>query len=138
MKKPYSGQCLCGAVHIEATGDPVAELHCQCKHCRLRSGTGHSSFVVFAGPEAVKIDGETKNWSVTADSGNEKHQAFCPECGTPTHMTFPANPGVTAISPGLLDAPEQFAPKFVTYTSRALSWDTLDPALTKFDKLPTG
>jgi hypothetical protein len=138
MSKIHSGQCACGAVRIEATGDPVAELHCQCRQCQLRSGTGHSSFVVFAGQEAVKIEGETRNWSVIADSGNEKHQAFCPACGTPTHVTFPANPGVTAISPVLLDRPERFAPKIVTYASRALAWDGLDPALTRFDEMPNG
>lgn len=138
MTKTYSGQCACGAVRIEAKDNPVAELHCQCRHCQLRSGTGHSSFMVFDDPTAVKISGETRSWSVVADSGSEKHQAFCPNCGTPTHVTFPANPGILAISPGLLDKPDQFAPKFVTYASRALPWDDLDPALTRFDKLPTG
>ena len=49
MANTYTGGCTCGAIRYEATGDPVAELHCQCQHCRSRSGTGHSSFVVFAG-----------------------------------------------------------------------------------------
>lgn len=136
MTMSYSGQCACGAVRIRATGDPVAELHCQCRHCQLRSGTGHSSYMVFDAPRAVTIDGETRSWSITADSGKEKRQAFCPDCGTPTHITFPANPGIIAISPSLLDSPDRFAPAFVTYASRALPWDDLDPALTKFDKLP--
>ncbi|MEW5421233.1 GFA family protein [Amorphus sp. 3PC139-8] len=138
MSTIRTGRCACGAVRIEARGDPVAELHCQCRHCQLRSGTGHSSFLVFAGPEAVELNGETRSWSVTADSGNEKYQAFCPDCGTPTHMTFPANPDVTAISAALLDSPDQFAPKFVTYAGRALPWDSLDPVLARFDQMPKG
>ena len=138
MTTPYIGRCACGAVSIEATGNPVAELHCQCRHCQLRSGTGHSSFVVFSGADALRIDGETKAFSTTGDSGNEKLQAFCPICGTPTHVTFPANPAITAVAPALLDAPERFTPGFVTYASRALPWDPLDPALTRFDTMPTG
>lgn len=86
----------------------------------------------------MKIEGETRSWSVTADSGNEKHQAFCPDCGTPTHVTFPASPGVTAISAALLDSSDRFAPTFVTYASRALPWDGLDPALPRFDEMPNG
>lgn len=136
MSTINSGQCACGAVRIQAAGTPVAELHCQCRQCQLRSGTGHSSYMVFA--EAVKIDGATSSWSVTADSGNEKLHAFCPDCGTPTHVTFPAKPGVTAISAALLDSADRFAPKFVTYTSRALPWDRLDPVLTRFDEMPNG
>lgn len=137
MSNIHTGQCACGAVRIQATGDPVAELHCQCRHCQLRSGTGHSSFAVFAGPETVRIKGDTRGWSVTADSGNKKHQAFCPDCGTPTHVTFPASPGVMAISPALLDSADQFAPKLVTYAISALPWDSLDPALTRYDEMPT-
>jgi len=57
-------------------------------------------------------------------------------CGTPTHVTFPANPDVTAVSPVLLDGPEQFAPGIVTYASRAPAWDRLDPQLTRFDEMP--
>lgn len=136
MEKIYTGQCACGAVRIEATGDPVAELHCQCKDCQRRSGTGHSSFIVFANAAGGIIDGETKSWSVLAESGNEKLQAFCPTCGTPTHVTFPTIPGITAISAGLLDRPEEFAPKFVTFSGRALPWDHLAPGMTKFEKLP--
>ncbi|MBO6814236.1 MAG: GFA family protein [Rhizobiaceae bacterium] len=137
MTRKYTGQCACGTVRIEAVGEPVAELHCQCRHCQLRSGTGHSSFLVFDKPGTVKIDGETRNWTVVADSGNEKHQAFCPDCGTPTHVTFAASPDVTAISPSLLDRPGQFMPKLVTYASSAVPWDAQEPLLARFDKLPT-
>ncbi|MDQ0313752.1 GFA family protein [Amorphus orientalis] len=138
MTNTYSGQCACKAVRITAKGDPVAELHCQCTHCQLRSGTGHSSFIVFAGEDAVTTSGEVRSWSVIADSGNEKHHTFCPRCGTPIHVTSPANPGITAISAVLLDKADRFAPTFVAYASRGLPWDTLDPTLTRFDKAAAG
>lgn len=131
-----TGGCACGAIRYEAKGDPVAELHCQCKHCQMRSGTGHSSYMVFAGPDAVTVEGTPKIWSVIGDSGNEKRHAFCPECGTPTYVTFPENPDVTAIHAGSLDSPEAFKPRFGTYGCRALPWDALDPALKVFDKGP--
>ncbi|CAM5336082.1 hypothetical protein ATER59S_00045 [Aquamicrobium terrae] len=134
MSKIHEGGCACGAIRYEAKDEPVAEVHCQCKHCQARSGTGHSSYAVFAGPDAVTIQGEPKIWSVTGDSGYEKHHAFCANCGTPIHVTFAGNPAITAIHVGSLDRPEAFKPGFVTYGSRAQPWDTLDPTLRVFDK----
>ena len=137
MTETYTGGCTCGAVRYEAKGDPVAELHCQCRHCRSRSGTGHSSYVVFSGEGAVTVSGKPRTFSMTADSGAEKLHAFCPDCGAPTHVTFPASPGLTAIHPGGLDAPERFHPAFVTYGSRGLAWDAMAGNVKVFEKLPT-
>lgn len=135
-QKTYSGGCACRAIRYEATGDPVAELHCQCRHCQMRSGTGHSSYAVFAGANAVTVTGEPQIWRTTGDSGNEKRHAFCGTCGTPTHVTFAANPDIMAIHPGSLDEPSRFQPTLMTYGIRGLDWDRYDPALTIFEKGP--
>ena len=45
---------------------------------------------------------------------------------------------MVAIHPGSLDDPSLFAPQFVTYASRAQSWDSMDAALQKFATMPTG
>lgn len=132
----YAGGCACGAVRYLAKGLPVAELHCQCLHCQKRSGTGHASYIVFAGPDVVSITGRVKTWRVAGDSGNEKSHSFCPTCGTPTHVTFAASPDVTAILPGSLDDPTTFHPSFVTYGCHALEWDLQDPALTIMERGP--
>ena len=44
MSAPYTGGCACGAVRYEATAEPVFSNHCQCRDCRMRSGTGHGSY----------------------------------------------------------------------------------------------
>ena len=71
-----------------------------------------------------------------ADSGNEKIQAFCPTCGTPVYVTFVAMPEVTAINATSLDDPGQFNPQAVTYTVRGHTWDTIDPVLQPFKRMP--
>lgn len=136
MSESHSGGCACGAIRYEAIGAPVAQVHCQCRHCQLRSGTGHSSYMVFAGAEAVNVSGETKNWMIAGDSGNMKAHAFCPTCGTPVFVTFPSAPQITALHAGSLDDPGRFAPEAVTYTSMALSWDLQDAALAAFERMP--
>lgn len=134
--KTYPGGCACGAVRYVAIGEPVAELHCQCVHCRMRSGTGHSSYLVFAGAGTTTVTGEPTTWRVAGDSGAVKIHAFCPTCGTPTHLTFANNPEVTAIHAGSLDAPGDFHPSIVTYGSRGLAWDRPDASLTVFETGP--
>jgi hypothetical protein len=71
-----------------------------------------------------------------ADSGNEKAYAFCPTCGTPLHVTFVATPDVIAIAAGSLDDPGRFKPQMLTYGVRGHGWDTMDSALTKYERMP--
>ncbi|QDL94380.1 GFA family protein (plasmid) [Paroceanicella profunda] len=133
-----TGGCACGALRYTAAGAPVAALHCQCRHCRMRSGTGHSSYLVFAGEGAVRLTGTPRTWRVAGDSGAEKIHAFCPTCGTPTHVHFAAQPGITAVHAGSLDAPEAFRPTLRTYAVRAMEWDWQDPALSALPEGPPG
>ncbi|MDB5657766.1 MAG: aldehyde-activating protein [Cypionkella sp.] len=137
MTQTYTGGCACRSIRYEHSGATVAELLCQCQHCRQRSGTGHSAYLVFTNRAEMAMTGEVKIWSVAGDSGNEKHHAFCPTCGTPVFVTFPAAPNLIAIHPGSLDDPSPFAPQFVTYNMRGQVWDTLPPTLTTFEKMPT-
>lgn len=136
MSSKYTGGCACGAIRYEATISPVVENHCQCRHCQMRSGTGHSSYLVFAGEDAVTIQGEASTWAIAGDSGNNKNHAFCPTCGTSVYLTFAAMPGVTAIHAGSLDDPALFAPTIVTYRKSGHAWDQHDPNLTVFEKMP--
>ena len=138
MTEVHIGGCACGAIRYSASGALAAQLHCQCGQCRKRSGTGHGSFLAFVGEGAVEITGTPSTWSETADSGNEKLHHFCGTCGAPVAVTFPANPAVTALHAGSLDAPEGFAPGFITYTGKAMPWDRMDQALTGFTGMPTG
>ena len=138
MTRPYTGGCACGAIRYEARDEPVVEIHCQCRDCQKRSGTGHSSYLTFAQRAAVKIDGRAAEWRVAGDSGNEKIHAFCPTCGSPVYLTFAANPEPIAVHAASLDEPERFRPQLVTYSVRAHAWDRIDPSLQSFEKMPPG
>ena len=138
MSAPYTGGCACGAVRYEATAEPVFSNHCQCRDCRMRSGTGHGSYLTFAMRAAVRITGNASAWRVAGDSGNAKSHCFCPVCGTPVYLTFAAMPEAIAVHAGSLDDPERFRPTVVTYGIRALAWDRMDPALTTFERMPDG
>lgn len=132
----YSGGCACGAVRYATRSEPDFQNHCQCGDCQKRSGTGHGSYLSFTGRADIEIAGETSQWRVTADSGNDKLHAFCPNCGTPVYLTFVAMPDVIAIHAASLDDPSAFVPQAVTYGVRGHGWDAVDPALPVFELMP--
>lgn len=135
MSKAYTGGCACGTIRFEIEGEPFFQNHCQCLDCQKKSGTGHGSYLTFP-RQSVKQTGKATLWNMQGDSGNTKTRAFCPTCGSPVYMTFSAMPDIFTVHATSLDEPGRFNPQVVTYTSRGHSWDTLDPALAKFAKMP--
>ena len=137
MSKSYSGGCACGAIRYEISGEPIFMNDCQCRDCQRMSGTGHWSHLSFPSRAAVKLSGEAAHWDMVADSGNVKTCGFCPRCGSPVYLTFAAMPDVFTVHAASLDDPSRYKPQVVTYTVRGHAWDHIDPALTRFDKMPT-
>ena len=137
MTQPYTGGCACGAIGYATRHAPVFQNHCQCRDCQRRSGTGHGSWLTFPARSEMTISGEAKHWEVVADSGNVKSHAFCPVCGSPVYLRFAAMPDLIAIPAGSLDEPARFAPHALTYSIRGLAWDSIDPALKAFERMPT-
>jgi hypothetical protein len=84
----------------------------------------------------MEITGQASQWNVAGDSGNVKTHAFCPVCGTPAYLTFAAMPDLVAVPATSLDEPERFAPQALTYSVRGLAWDSIDPALKAFERMP--
>jgi hypothetical protein len=136
--KRYAGGCACGAIRYETSSQPIFENHCQCRDCQQRSGTGHGSYLTFAGRADVTVTGEAQGWRVEGDSGSGKVHAFCPTCGTPVYLTFEAMPDLIAVHATSLDDPSQFSPKVLTYSSRGHAWDSVDPSLPAFGRMPPG
>lgn len=132
----YTGGCACGAIRYEIRGEPVFSNDCQCLDCQKASGTGHGSYLSFAGAK-VELDGTATTWNLRGDSGNMKTKGFCPTCGSPVYLTFSAMPEVFTIHAASLDDPSRYRPQAVTYAMRAHDWDRVDPALPSFKKMPS-
>jgi hypothetical protein len=136
MSQSYTGGCACGAIRYEISGEPIFQNDCQCLDCQRKSGTGHGSYLTFA-RGGVKQSGQAKTWDIVADSGNVKTRAFCPTCGSPVFQTYVAMPDAFTVHAASLDDPSRYKPQAVTYAIRGHAWDRLDPALPKFDKMPS-
>jgi hypothetical protein len=135
MSKGFEGRCLCGGVHYRCDAEPTTGGHCQCVDCRKTSGTGHSSHILVP-RAAVTIFGEVTLYERRADSGRMVTRAFCPRCGSPIYSLNAVMPDHMFLRASSLDDLERFTPHMVVYASRGASWDILDPALPRFEKLP--
>ncbi len=136
MSDTYTGGCACGAVRYEIPAEPIFMNHCQCRDCQQASGTGHGSYLTFPSCAQVKLAGRATRWDTVADSGNVKTRGFCPACGAPVYLTFAAMPDLFTVHAASLHDPARFAPQVVTYAVRRHGWDSVDPVLPKFDKMP--
>jgi len=77
-----SGNCHCGKINYSAEIDPTKVILCHCKDCQIMSGAANRGIVI-AIDGSFKMTGEIKDYIKTsADSGNLRTQAFCPNCGT--------------------------------------------------------
>jgi hypothetical protein len=135
MSKLYIGGCACGKIHYEISAEPVAMVDCQCRQCQRQTGTGHGSYLTFAGG-SPKVEGEAKTWDVVGDGGTLKRCGFCDTCGSPLFITFPDAPDIVAVRVGSLDDPSRYRPQFVTWHAAGNDWDHLDPAIPKFEMMP--
>lgn len=135
MTSKFEGGCLCGAVRYESKADAVGGGHCHCVDCRRSSGTGHCSHMVVP-KDAVTITGEVKVYDRPTDSGASVGRVFCPRCGAPVYSLNSSMPEMIFIRASSLDDPEVFEPKMVVFTSRAPSWDHIDPDLPAFAAMP--
>jgi hypothetical protein len=135
MPSTYTGGCACGALRYEITGDPLVMLDCQCRQCQRDSGTGHQSHVTFGAVE-VETTGEPSRWRMTGDGGSVKERAFCPTCGSAVWMTFAGRSDRFVVTAASLDDPASFRPQMVIWTAAGHAWDAIDPATTRFEKMP--
>ncbi|HEY1475027.1 MAG TPA: GFA family protein [Pseudolabrys sp.] len=79
MPAMYKGECFCGAVHIEVSGEPEAMGYCHCASCRSWSGGPVNAFSLWK-PEAVKITAGSEKIATFEKTAMSQRQ-YCGECG---------------------------------------------------------
>ena len=81
------GGCHCGNITYEAEIDPEAVSVCHCSDCQTMTGTAYRVNVRVRKANLKLSGGKPRLYIKTAESGNKRAQAFCPECGTPIYST---------------------------------------------------
>jgi hypothetical protein len=116
------GGCHCGNIKFDADIDPAAIVICHCTDCQLLSG-GAFRVVVRVPREKVEWQGpRPKTYIKTAESGNKRAQAFCPECGTPLYAGSPDNTGLLGLRLGTIRQRAQLRPSKQIWCRSAADW----------------
>ncbi len=131
MSKLHTGRCLCGAVKLEVTGEPIWTAHCHCESCRRSTGSALATFVGLPHDAVRFAEGTPKVY--VSSPGVER--LFCGTCGTPMAYQAERWPDEIHLHISVLDDPEAFPPTAHVYTAEKLSWLHLDDGLKQFDEL---
>jgi hypothetical protein len=131
----HRGQCLCGAVQVEADGAPIVVAHCCCLDCQRLTGAGHSTGATFPAAR-VRLTGELREFALTSEAGNAVTRVFCPSCGSPILGRNSGMPGFVTLSLGLLCDSSAFEPAVTIFARSRRPWDPLDAAVPSFDAQP--
>lgn len=128
-----NGSCHCGKITYEAEVDPNAVSICHCTDCQTLSGTAFRT-VVSAKREDLKVTGEPRIYIKTAESGNKRAQAFCPDCGTPLWATTPTDQQTFGLRVGAIRQRDQLVPKRQAWARSAQGWLSQLGSITRLEK----
>jgi hypothetical protein len=115
------GACHCGSISFTAQIDPTRVVVCHCSDCQVMSGSPFRA-VVPAPVETFVLRGEPRRYIKTADSGNKRVQAFCPDCGTPLFATAPENATQVVIRTGCVKQRAALVPRAQIWRRSTLPW----------------
>jgi hypothetical protein len=119
------GQCHCGQIAYEAEVDPEKVSICHCTDCQVLTGTAYRLSVPAAAADFHLKAGKLKTYlKTTADSGNPRLQAFCPNCGTPIYASAPEKPTAYTLRVGAIRQRDKLPPKRQIWCRSALSWSS--------------
>ena len=83
------GRCHCGRITYEAEIDPAQVMICHCTDCQMLTGSAYRVNVRAPAASFRMLSGEPRIYVKTAESGNKRLHAFCPDCGTPVYSAAP-------------------------------------------------
>jgi hypothetical protein len=132
------GECKCGQIQYEAEVDPAKATICHCTDCQVHGATAFGLVVGVVEGGFRLLSGTLKVYVKTAESGNKRAQAFCPECGTRIHASNAADSdGPFSLRLGTVRQRDQLPPKRQIWRRSALSWVKDLEDIPSFDLQPT-
>lgn len=128
------GRCHCGAITYEAEIDPAKVLICHCTDCQALSGSAFRVNVPSEGDSFRFLTGRPKTYVKTAESGNHREQAFCPDCGSPIYASAVGGAPPLSIRVGTIRQRDQLIPRKQVWFRSAQRWLSSLDAVAKYEQ----
>ena len=130
---PHSGQCLCGAIQYQLSGEPKTVALCHCSDCRRSAGAPVVAWAMFNEAALTLTKGQPK----TINSSGTAMRSFCADCGTGLfYRNAMMLPGIVDIQSSTLDDPEALPPAVQIQTAERLAWMRHMHELPEFERFP--
>jgi len=133
MKYPVEGSCQCGGVRYKLLSEPLMVFACHCKECQKLS-TSAFSITAVVSTDSIEFQGEMKEWSRTAESGNTIEARFCPACGNRIYHFNPKDPDRIKLKPSTLSDTSFINPTAHVWVSEKQEWYTIPDGVAVYDK----
>jgi hypothetical protein len=117
------GSCHCGGITYRAEIDPAEVRLCHCIDCQTLSGSAFRVVVSAVDGTFLVLSGQPKLYVKTAESGAQRIQAFCPDCGTQIYATSAGEgPKSYGLRVGTIHQRAQLRPSRQYWCRSALPW----------------
>jgi hypothetical protein len=114
--------CHCKKIAFEAEVDPGRVTICHCTDCQQLTGTAYRVSVPTRQDAFLLVRGSPKTYIKTADSGTQRAQVFCADCGSPLY-TYEVGKGTTlGLRVGCIAQRAQLRPTKQKWCASALDW----------------
>lgn len=114
-------ECRCGKLRLKCDGEPQRVSVCHCLECQRRTGSAFAVQARYATAD-VTIEGTSRLYRKTGDSGMWARYHFCPNCGSTVYYENEDTPGVFAIPVGAFADPTFPIPQRSIYEDRMHPW----------------
>ncbi|HVC43372.1 MAG TPA: GFA family protein [Candidatus Binataceae bacterium] len=118
------GSCHCGKIAFEAEVDPNTAALCHCTDCQTMTGSAYRAVISASAASFTMLRGTPKIYIKTGESGRQRAQAFCADCGTPIYATSVTNPQVYSLRIGAIRQRAELPPRRQIWCRSALPWSS--------------
>ncbi len=125
----WTGECLCGALQFDATGEPADVCYCHCASCRAASG---APFVVWCTFPTHAFNVRAGQLT-TYKSSDKVERGFCAHCGTTVTYFHESRPDEIDLSVTTLHDADRVRPLRHIFVAEQLPWLTIADELPRFD-----
>ena len=117
-----TGGCHCGAIAYEADVDPERVGICHCTECQRLTGSAYRVTAAARREDFKLRRGSPRTYVKTGDSGAQRAQVFCGECGSPLYTYAVDDPAVFGVRVGSIDQRSQLIPRKQIWCHSAMPW----------------
>jgi hypothetical protein len=118
-----TGGCHCGHIRYEADLDPDRVGICHCTDCQRLSGSAFRTIALTFDDDFKLLSGDLREYVKTAESGNQRIQTFCPNCGSPIYSTSVSEARKEySVRLGTVRERDQLKPKFQLWRRSSQDW----------------